>query len=230
MSAVENIRDTLFSYRDEPYKKFNSSLIPTVDPQSVIGVRTPVLRAYAKELYGTEAAREFLAVLPHGYYEENCLHAFLIEKIKDFDGCIAQTERFLPYVDNWAVCDMMSPKVFAKNTDKLLPVIWRWMDSGRTYTVRYAVGMLMRYYLGDAYENRISDAVASVDSSEYYINMMLAWYFATALAKRYDDILPFFKNSMIANKWVHNKAIQKAVESRRITARQKEELRTLKIT
>lgn len=229
MNSSDRIREMLFAARDLKYRDFNASLIPTADSERMIGVRIPVIRELAKKISGTEEAEEFLAVLPHDYYEENCLHAFLIERIKDFDECIAQTERFLPYIDNWAVCDMMSPKVFAKNTDKLLPLIWRWMDRGDVYTVRYAVGMLMRYYLGDAYDRTMSDAVAGVDSSEYYINMMLAWYFATALAKRYDDILPYFKDRRIANVWVHNKAIQKATESRRITEQQKDELRQLRI-
>ena len=229
MNSSDHIREMLFAARDLKYRDFNASLIPTADSERMIGVRIPAIRELAKKISGTEEAKEFISVLPHDYYEENCLHAFLIERIKDFDGCIAQTERFLPYIDNWAVCDMMSPKVFAKNTDKLLPLIWRWMDRGDVYTVRYAVGMLMRYYLGDTYDRTMSDAVVGVDSSEYYINMMLAWYFATALAKRYDDILPYFKDRRIANVWVHNKAIQKATESRRITEQQKDELRQLRI-
>ena len=221
------IRKRLFELRDEEYKAFNSSLIPTIDPETVIGVRTPALRSLARDIKNTAEAEGFLKVLPHEYFEENNLHAFLIEYIKDFDKCICELERFLPYVDNWATCDMMRPKVFKRHPEKLLGHIDLWLASGKTYTVRYAVGMLMSYFLDENFEVAYAEKVAAIVSEEYYVNMMRAWYFATALAKQYGAIVPFIEENRL-DVWTSNKAIQKAVESRRISTEQKEYLKRFK--
>lgn len=222
-----SITHKLFEHRDESYKEFQCALMPTVDPQRVIGVRMPVLRRIAKGM--TEAEREeFLAVLPHRYYDEDNLHAFLIMGIRDADRCYEELERFLPYIDNWATCDSMNPKILAKNKDRLLPIIEKWLASDKTYTVRYGIGLLMRHFLSDDFKIEYAEKVAAIESSEYYINMMCAWYFATALAYQYDAILPFFEERRLAI-WVHNKAIQKACESYRVKKEHKEYLKTLRI-
>ena len=225
---AEIIRAQLFALRDEAYRTFHSALMPTVPPETVIGVRVPALRRLAKQLAGTAQAEVFLQALPHGYYEENNLHAFLIELIRDYDRALAETEAFLPYINNWATCDCFCPKVFAKHKKELLVPIRRWLDSGEAYTVRYGMEMLMRYYLEDAFQMEYPEKVAQIRSEEYYVNMMCAWYFATALAKQYDKILPFIEKQKL-DVWTHNKTIQKAIESYRITPEQKEYLRGLKI-
>ena len=188
---AEIIRAQLFALQDETYRTFHSALMPTVPPETVIGVRVPALRRLAKQLAGTAQAEVFLQALPHGYYEENNLHAFLIELIRDYDRALAETEAFLPYINNWATCDCFCPKVFAKHKKELLVPIRRWLDSGDAYTVRYGMEMLMRYYLDDAFRPEYLEWVADVRSTEYYINMMRAWYFATALAKQPDAALPW---------------------------------------
>ena len=225
---AEIIRTQLFALRDETYRTFHSALMPTVPPETVIGVRVPALRKLAKQLAGTAQAEVFLQALPHGYYEENNLHAFLIELIRDYDRALAETEAFLPYINNWATCDCFCPKVFAKHKKELLVPIRRWLDSGEVYTVRYGMEMLMRYYLDDAFRPEYLEWVADVRSTEYYINMMRAWYFATALAKQYEKILPFLEEQRM-DIWTHNKTIQKSIESYRITQEQKDHLRTLRI-
>lgn len=222
-----NITEQLFSMQDEKYKQFNCKLIPTVDPAAVIGVRVPNLRKLAKELNGTAEAQAFLSELPHKYYDENNLHAYLIALMKDYEACIAALEAFLPYIDNWATCDGLSPKVFKKHLSELLEHINVWIASGETYTVRFAIGMLMQFYLDDAFDIVYLDMVASVQSEEYYVNMMIAWYFATALAKQYDAVLPYLQEHRLAV-WTHNKTIQKAIESYRITDEQKIYLKGLK--
>lgn len=227
MKEENKILTRLFSMQDLSYKTFQCALMPTVDPNTVIGVRTPVLRRYAKELAGSDEAMEFMLSLPHAYYEENNLHAFLIEQIGDFEETVAALERFLPYVDNWATCDSMSPKTFAKKPEDLLPKIEKWLRSEKTYTVRYAIGLLMRYFLDDRFCLTYAERVASIQSDEYYVNMMIAWYFTTALAKQYDAILPFLTERRLSG-WIHNKTIQKAVESYRITDEQKQILHTLR--
>jgi 3-methyladenine DNA glycosylase AlkD len=191
-------------------------------------VRTPYLRKLASKITGTSEAREFLASLPHEYHEENNLHAFLIAEIKDFDVCICELEKFLPYVDNWATCDGMSPAVFAKNRLKLLSKAFEWLDSSHVYTVRYGMLMLMKHFLGEHFRTEYADAVAAVKSEEYYVKMMQAWYFATALAENYEEILPYLTEKRLPD-WVHNKTIQKAIESRRISEDIKTYLRTLKV-
>ena len=218
----------LFRMQDKKYGTFQTSLIPTSESDSFIGVRTPALRDFAKELYRDGGAESFLKQLPHQYFDENQLHAFIISLEKDFDLCISEVETFLPYVDNWATCDQMSPKVFKKNPEKLLVSIRKWIGSEHTYTVRFAIGMLMQHFLGDGFKTEYADMVAEIRSDEYYINMMIAWYFATALAKQYDAILPYIENNRL-ERWTHNKTIQKSVESYRITPEQKAYLKTLKV-
>lgn len=225
---TEEIRTELFRMQDSKYRDFQRKLIPSAAPESIIGVRTPALRKYAKQLSKTEAAPAFLQALPHTYFDENQLHAFIISEMKDFDACIAEVSRFLPYVDNWATCDQMSPKIFRKHKEELLPHIREWIASEETYTVRFAIGMLMEHFLDEDFSAEYPEMAAAVRSGEYYINMMTAWYFATALAKQYDAVLPYLENRKL-DPWTHNKAIQKAVESRRITDPQKAYLKTLKI-
>ena len=222
------ISEELFALQDTEYQVFQSKLMPTIPPETVIGVRTPLLRKLAKELAGTPQAEHFLQSLPHRYYEENNLHAFLIEKIRDYDTALAETETFLPYIDNWATCDCFCPKVFAKHKEELLIPLRRWLGSDQTYTVRYAMGMLMRYYLDEGFRPEYLAWVAGVHSEEYYLNMMRAWYFATALAKQPDAALPWLTERRL-DVWTHNKTIQKAVESCRISPEMKQQLRELRI-
>lgn len=221
------VQTALFSMQDEKYRLFQAKLMPTIDPDTIIGVRTPLLRAFAKEFVKTDEAEDFLKLLPHVYYEENNLHAFLLEREKDFFRCIEKLDAFLPFVDNWATCDSMTPKVLSKHKAELLPHIHRWISSGETYTVRYAIGLLMGLYLDADFKVEYADLVASVESEEYYVRMMVAWYFATALAKQYDAVLPYITENRL-EMWTHNKTIQKAVESYRITPEQKTYLRTFK--
>jgi 3-methyladenine DNA glycosylase AlkD len=225
----DEIRDELFRLQDKKYRDFQGKLIPTVDPDSVIGVRTPELRAYAKQLVKRDDIDEFLSDLPHKYFDENQLQAFVISLIKDYDTCMERLCEFLPFVDNWATCDQMSPKVFKKHKSELLDKIREWLDSDATYTVRFAVGMLMEHFLDDDFDISYPETVAAVRSEEYYINMMVAWYFATALAKQYDAVLPFIEGKKL-DTWTHNKAIQKSIESNRISPERKEYLRGLKIS
>ena len=229
MSGVEaRIRVRLFAMQDAKYRDFTAKLTPTVPPERIIGVRTPELRKYAVELSKTEDAAAFMAMLPHLYQEENNLHAFLIERIADYDACVAALDAFLPYVDNWATCDSMSPKCLKKQLPRLTGEIRRWMASDRVYTVRFGMGLLMRHFLDDAFDPAYLDWVAALRSEEYYINMMIAWFFATALAKQWDATLPFIVNCRL-EPWVHNKAIQKAIESYRIPEDRKIWLRAQKI-
>ena len=223
-----NITEALFSLQDLKYKAFHSKLMPTVDPDTIIGVRIPELRKLAKKLKNTQEAERFLKELPHKYYEENNLHAFLIEQIDDYAGCITALERFLPYVDNWATCDSMNPKVLKKNRDKLMTAINRWLDSDKTYTVRFGIKCLMCYYLDYYFDASYLQKTADAASEEYYINMMIAWYFATALAKQWNSAIPFLEQKRLPP-WIHNKTIQKAVESYRITPDRKAFLKTLRV-
>ena len=218
----------LYALQDVKYQVFQTKLIPTVDPATVIGVRTPALRAYAKELSRREDADDFLAALPHTYFDENQLHAFIISLGKDYGKTLAAVDAFLPYVDNWATCDQLSPKVFRKHRAELLTEIECWMASEHVYTVRFGIGMLMQYYLDEDFDSAYPEHVAALRSGEYYVNMMIAWYFATALAKQYDAALPYLEQRRL-DVCVHNKAIQKAIESYRVTDEQKAYLRTLKI-
>ena len=219
-----NIKDELFKLQDTEYRDFHARLVPNLDKEAIIGVRLPQLRAFAKKIKPQSA--EFLADLPHKYYEENTLHAILISEISDFDGCVQKLNDFLPYVDNWATCDSMRPKSFKKNRKKLILHIEKWLKSSHTYTVRFAIGMLMTHFLDEDFDEKYLDKVSKIKSDEYYINMMIAWYFATALAKKWDFALPYIEQKRLP-KWVHNKTIQKARESYRITQEQKEYLKNL---
>lgn len=223
----DTIRNQLMELQDPEYREFHSRLIPNIDKERVIGIRTPVLRAFAKQIAGTGEAEQFLAELPHRYYEENHLHMMLITSIKDYDRCLEELQKFLPYVDNWATCDLPEPKCFAGNKEKLLPEIKGWIASAEPYTKRYGIGMLMRLYLDADFRPEYPELVASVSSEEYYVNMMIAWYFATALAKQWETVIPYIENRCLSE-WVHRKTIQKAIESYRITDEQKQYLRTLR--
>ena len=226
--VTDDIRRELFALQDEKYRDFQAKLIPNVDPQSMIGVRTPDLRKLAKEFSKREDIGDFLCALPHEYFDEDQLHAFILSGMKDHDRCISGVRGFLPYIDNWATCDQLSPKVFRKNKADLLENIREWLGSDLTYTVRFAVGMLMEHFLGEDFDTAYPEMVTGIVSEEYYVNMMRAWYFATALAKNYDEVLPFIEDRRL-DVWTHNKAIQKSVESRRITEEQKEYLKSLKV-
>lgn len=220
------IQKELFLMQDIDYKNFHSKLIPTIDPNTIIGVRTPLLRKFASTLFKSGKYEKFMKELPHQYYEENNLHGFLIEKIKDYDKTVEEIEKFLPYIDNWATCDMTSPKIFKKHLPELTNKIKLWIKSNHTYTVRFGINMLMTFYLDDNFSTEYSDMVSGIKSDEYYINMSIAWYFATALAKHYDDIIPYLTENRLSL-WTHNKTIRKAIESYRITEEQKKYLRTL---
>ncbi len=224
---TSEIREELFRLRDTAYRDFQSKLIPTADPETMIGVRTPELRSYAKQLLKNGDVSQFLSDLPHRYFDENQLHAFILSEIRDYDRCMAEVIRFLPYVDNWATCDQLSPRIFRKHRGELLDQIRVWLKSEETFTVRFAVGMLMQHFLDDDFDPAFPELVAGLRSEEYYVNMMIAWYFATALAKRWEETLPYIAQERL-DLWTHNKAIQKAIESRRITPEQKELLRGMK--
>ena len=226
-TARDQIRRELFSLQDVAYREFHGGLMPTVDREKIIGVRVPQLRKYAKQIEGTPAAELFLSDLPHRYYEEDNLHAFLLDRIAEYERAAAETDRFLPYIDNWATCDGLNPKVFGKHRDQLLGKIDEWLASDHVYTVRFGIGMLMRYYLDDDFCADHPARVAAVTGEDYYIRMMVAWYFATALAKQYDAVLPYLEQGRL-EKWTHNKTIQKAIESYRIAPEQKAYLRTLR--
>ena len=225
---MTDIQARLFSIQDKVYQAFSAKLNPTVDPDTIIGIRIPALRALAKELKGSDEAQKFLSVLPHEYFEEYLLHAFLIGYEKDFDKGLLATERLLPYLNSWALTDSFRIKAFDKAPEKLLPHIEKWLKDDHPYTVRFGILCLMNYFLNDRFATRYPDMVAAVHSEEYYVRMMQAWYFATALAKPYDAVLPYLTGRRL-EPWVHNKTIQKAVESYRITAEQKAYLRTLKV-
>lgn len=225
---ISSLHEKLFELRDTEYRDFHAKLIPGVPKEKIIGIRIPILRKFAKEYVKTADAQEFIKILPHEYYEENNLHMFIIAAIRDYDSCVAETERFLPFVDNWATCDMSLPKSFSKNKKDILKHAKIWIDSGETYTVRYGIGVLMTLFLDDDFDPEYLKTVASVRSGEYYVNMMIAWYFATALAKQWDETIPFIENNRL-EKWTHNKTIQKAIESYRITPEQKIYLKNLKI-
>ncbi len=237
---MTSIQKKLFSLQDKKYRDFQKTLIPTVASNSVIGVRTPELKKFAKEYYKDKDIEKFLNDLPHKYFDENQLHAFIISEEKDFNTCILYIEKFLPYIDNWATCDQLSPKCFKKNKDKLLKYINKWIKSKKAYVVRFAIEMLMSYYLDEDFDKKYNDLVSNLkfkskykavdiklDSDKYYVEMMIAWYFATALAKQYKLTLPYIKRKKL-NPWTHNKTIQKAIESYRISEQHKKVLRSLK--
>lgn len=220
--------EQLFSMQDTSYRDFHAKLIPTIDKETIIGIRTPELRKFAKEFRKSAECEEFLITLPHQYYEENNLHAFLLEMEKDYNKLAEKLDIFLPYVDNWATCDAMRPKVLRKHLKEFLPKVQGWLSSDRPYTIRYGIGMLLSFYLDDEFKTEYLEWVANLRSEEYYVNMMIAWYFATALAKQYDFTILYIEENKL-DKWTHNKAIQKAIESYRVTDEQKKYLRTLRV-
>lgn len=226
--VIQKVQQDLFTMQDLKYRDFHAKLMPTVDKDSVIGVRVPMLRVYAKKFGKTEEAKQFLEILPHQYYEENNLHGLLIDQMKDYELCIEELIRFLPYINNWATCDILSVKAVKGHLDSYIKNIYQWLESDYTYTIRFGINMLMRYYLEEEFKIEYPEKVAAIRSEEYYVNMVRAWYFATALAKKYDQVLPFLEEQKM-DVWTHNKTIQKAIESYRITLEQKEYLRTLKI-
>ncbi len=221
MSLIEK----LFSNQDLKYRAFLQKLIPNIDGDTIIGVRTPQLRRLAREMENQEF---FLDSLPHTYFEENQIHDFLLEQEKDFDTAILRVKAFLPYVDNWATCDQLRPKAFSKNRKNLLPFIQQWLTSSHPYTIRFGIEMLMCHYLDEDFKPEYLEWVSRVDHQDYYVKMMVSWYFATALAKQYDSAIPYITEHRL-EPWTHNKAIQKAVESYRITSSQKNELKLYRI-
>lgn len=227
MNICEQIRSELSCKSEESYKNFTAPLIPNVDPDSIIGVRVPLIRQLVKKYVSHPEIGTFLDTLPHKYLEENHFHGFLISSIKDYNKCITQLNLFLPYVDNWSTCDMIRPKCFEKNKATLLTSIEEWLLSNHTYTIRFGIEMLMCHYLDDSFNPDYAQRVSQIDSEEYYVNMMKAWYFATALAKQYDSILPILLDNRL-DLWTHNKTIQKAIESNRISFETKSFLKTLK--
>ena len=226
--AVQAVRAALFECQDIPYREFQAKLIPGIDPASMIGVRTPDARRIAKDLMKREDAEDFLRDLPHRYFDENQVHAFALSGIRDFETCLGEVEAFLPFVDNWATCDQMSPGVFKKNKKALAVRIRTWLTADHPYTVRFALGMLMQHYLDQDFDPEGLALAAGIHREEYYINMMIAWYFATALAKQEEAALPYLEEKRL-DPWIHNKTIQKAVESRRISDEKKALLRSLKV-
>lgn len=225
---IDEIREELLRRQDGKYRELQKKLIPTADPEAVIGVRTPELRQYAKQLIRSDDVTVFLRDLPHRYFDEDQLHAFIVSEIRDFGRCMDEVDCFLPYVNNWATCDQMSPKVFRKHRSELLTAVRKWLASDQTYTVRFGIGMLMEHFLDSDFDPAYPEAVAGIRSEEYYVKMMIAWYFATALAKQYEQVVPFIEEKRL-DEWTHNKTIQKAVESFRILPEQKEYLKSLKI-
>lgn len=225
---TDEIRAELFRLQDEKYRDFQSKLIPTVDQETVIGVRTPELRKLAKQLVKRDDIGVFLSALPHEFFDENQLHGFIISEMKDYSRCMEELCVFLPFVNNWATCDQMSPKVFKKHRQELLVQIRTWLAANDTYIVRFAIGMLMEHFLDEDFDICYPEMVAAIRTDEYYINMMTAWYFATALAKQYKAVLPFMEERRL-DAWTHNKAIQKSVESNRIPPEHKKYLRSLRI-
>ena len=222
-----NVYEELCKYKDDKYRDFQSNLVPNISKDTILGVRTPDMRKIAKDMFGTAEGNKFLKKLPHKYYEENLVHFFMIAMIKDFDECIKDTERFLPYIDCWPVCDQSSPKAFKKKHAELLPLIKKWIDSDHVYTSRFGMRMLMNEFLGDDFKPEYLKWVASKKGEDYYLKMMIAWYFATALAKQYDATIPYFEKHVLDD-WCHKKAIQKAVESFRVTDEHKEYLKSLR--
>ena len=227
MGLTENLEKELFEMQDLKYRDFHSKLLPGIDKDTIIGIRTPVLRKFTKEFVKTPEAEIFMQELPHRYYEENNMHMMIASWIEDYEKCLTEVKRFLPYVNNWATCDLPAPKIFAKHKDELLPEIRSWIASGETYTIRYGIGMLMTFYLDEDFRPEYLKLAADVRSEEYYVNMMIAWYLATALAKQWDATIPYLEERTLPE-WVHRKTIQKAIESYRITPEQKVYLRILR--
>lgn len=224
---MNHLQQQLFELQDLKYRDFHSRLMPGIEKEDIIGIRIPVLRKFAKQFAQTAEAETFLKELPHRYYEENNLHMMLITAIKDYDLCMDEIQRFLPYINNWATCDFAEPDCFRQHKTELLEEIKKWIASGETYTIRYGIGMLMRLYLDEDFSGEYLELAAGVQSEQYYVNMMIAWYFATALAKQWDSAIQYIQNRRLPS-WTHKKTIQKAIESYRIMPQQKEYLRTLR--
>ena len=225
---IERIQQELFALKDTKFRDFQAKLIPSVSIDSMIGVRTPQIRKMAKDYYKSDDLTGFLKNLPHKYFEENQLHAFILSEMKNIDECLLELDRFLPYIDNWATCDQLSPKCFKNNKDRLISKIDEWLESDNAYTVRFAIKSIMENFLADDFKTDYLDKVASVKREEYYVKMMISWFFATALAKQYDKAIAYLEEKRL-DLWVHNKTIQKAVESYRITDEQKRYLKSLKL-
>lgn len=225
---MKDIKEILFSLQDSKYRDFQAKLMPTVDYEKIIGVRTPDLRRLASEIYKSGEYCDFLTQLPHGYYEENNLHAFLIEKIRDYDECIAALDAFLPYVDNWATCDSMKPKALIKNRAALLDKVNEWLSSNEVYSVRYGIGILMSYFLDEYFSPEYPQRVSQIRSDEYYINMMIAWYFATGLAKQYESFVPYIEKHLLSPV-VEKMTVRKACESFRVSDEHKTYLKSIRI-
>ncbi len=221
------VYEKLLEVKDSEYKEFQAKLVPNIDPETIIGVRTPDMRAVAKEVFNSDEKEAFLQELPHKYYEENLVHFFILALIKDFDECVSKVEEFLPYVDCWPVSDQATPKSFKKNHEKLLPYIKKWIASDHVYTARFGIRMLMNEFLGEDFKEEYLELVASKKGEDYYLKMMVAWYFATALAKRYDESVVYIEQHRLDD-WVHKKAIQKAIESYRVSDDHKDYLRSLR--
>jgi 3-methyladenine DNA glycosylase AlkD len=228
MEKAVNLEEILFSHQDLKYRDFITGLIPNIDKETIIGIRTPEIRKISKEFSKQPEVTDFMENLPHRYFEENNIHGFIISSTKDFDNAIDALNKFLPYVDNWATCDGINPVCFKNHPAELLPYIKIWLSSEKTYTIRFAIGMLMRYFLDEDFKPEYLELVSGAQSEEYYVNMMIAWYFATALAKQYESTVAYIEEKRLS-KWVHNKTIQKSIESYRITDEEKEYLKTLKI-
>jgi len=219
-----SVYEILISYQDEKYRDFQSKLVPNIDKKTIIGVKTPQIRKIVKEIFNTKEATIFLQTLPHQYYEENLIHFFLISKIKDFDECVKEVEKFLPYINCWPVCDQATPLIFKKNHDKLLPLIKKWIDSSHVYTARFGMRMLMNEFLNNDFKEEYLEWVSSKRGDDYYLKMMVAWFFATALAKQYNATIKYIENRCL-DSWIHQKTIQKAVESYRVSDEHKEYLK-----
>ena len=227
MSYKEELGKKLFELQDLKYRDFHSNLLPGIPKETIIGIRTPVLRKFAREFEKTEAAEAFIGELPHYYYEENNLHMMIISNIKDYEKCLEEIQKFIPYINNWATCDLPRPKCFAAHIGALLPEVKNWIESDKAYVIRYGIGTLMNLYLDEDFREEYLEWVSAVESEEYYVNMMIAWYFATALAKKWDETIQYIQEKKLSD-WVHKKTIQKAIESYRISPEQKDYLRSLR--
>ena len=224
---MDKVYNVLLKYKDEKYQEFQAKLVPNIDKNTILGIRTPDMRNIAKEIFNSSYKEEFLNEIPHKYYEENLIHMFVVGMIKDFDLCVKYLDKFLPYIDCWPVSDQSSPKVFKKNHDKLIPIIKKWIKSNHTYTARFGMRILMNEFLDDDFKPEYLSLVSDKKGDDYYLKMMQAWYFATALAKKYDDTIKYIEDNRL-DLWVHNKTIQKAIESFRVSDTHKEYLKTLK--
>ncbi len=226
--SIKKLEQGLLELQDQQYRAYHCKLVPTVDPDTIIGIRFPVLRKFVRDYFATRKISDFLKKPEHKYYEENIIHVWLVSRMKNYEECLEETKKFLPYVDNWGVCDSFIPKIFEKHREELLPEIWQWLESDHPFTVRFGISMLMRFYLEEAFDEKHLKWVAGIESDEYYVIMMQAWYFATALAKQYEKTIPYLEQRKLPSR-LHLKTIQKAVESYRIADEKKEYLKTLRV-